>query len=192
MACADLAVILLAAGEARRFGGGKLEAELDGKMLGLHVAGTLAAVGFGQLVAVCNANNAALNARMAAFGFDVVLNPDPARGQASSLALGLAAAKDGPCTAALIALADMPYVTADHLGRLVSAFEDSGMAVCSTNGTTRMPPAILPRALWAQAVKSEGDHGARSLLRHALCIEAEAGVLKDVDRPEDLIQASSS
>ncbi|MGL5840151.1 MAG: nucleotidyltransferase family protein [Sphingorhabdus sp.] len=184
---AETAVILLAAGEGRRFGGHKLEAELGGKMLGLHAAETLAAMGFGQAIAVCNADNIMLNGELERLGFETVPNPDPANGQSSSLALGLAVAANGPCRAAVIALADMPYITTEHLAGLMSAFADSrDMPVCSTDGCTRMPPAIFPRGSWLQASDIRGDRGALDLLRNALCIQAASKVLKDIDTPEDI------
>jgi molybdenum cofactor cytidylyltransferase len=182
---ASLACIYLAAGEGRRFGGGKLEAELDGAMLGLHAARTLAASGFAQLIAVCNADNAKLNAELAAIGFQVIINPQPADGQAHSLALGMGQLAGSAASAALVALADMPFVTADHLQRLIDAFQGE-RPVCSTNGSTSMPPAIFPQSIWPDLQLLSGDQGARSLLADAIAIEGDPAMLADIDRPEDL------
>jgi molybdenum cofactor cytidylyltransferase len=182
---ADLACIYLAAGEGRRFGGGKLEAMLDGKMLGLHAARTLAACGFTRPVAVCNADNAGLNAGLAALGFDLVIHPSPADGQAGSLALGILQLAGSDAKGTLVALADMPFVTEDHLQQLSNSF-DGDRPVCSSNGTTRMPPAIFPQSMWPALQRLSGDKGARNLLSEAVAVEASVAVLSDIDRPEDL------
>lgn len=182
---ADLACILLAAGEARRFGGRKLEAEVEGKMLGLHAAEFLAGMGFGAMVAVCNAANQAFNRELAAQGFRIVFNAEPSAGQARSLALGVAAICEGQADAALVALADMPFVSAAHLRQLADAF-DGQRPVCSADGTARMPPAILPRWLWPDLLTLTGDQGARAMLADAVPISASRAILADIDRPEDI------
>ena len=182
---ADLACIYLAAGEGRRFGGGKLEAELNGKMLGLHAAETLAAAGFGKLVAVGNATHAGLNDALTSLGFELVINPDPTKGQSSSLALGIGQIADTEISGALIALADMPYISAEHLRRLAEAFGRQRL-VCSSNGAARMPPAIFPRSMFAKLRGLTGDQGARKLLSDAIVVEADPAMLADIDRPEDL------
>lgn len=185
---ADLACILLAAGEGRRFGGRKLEARLKDKMLGLHAAELLAGMSFGALVAVCNAANEALNAELAALGFRIVINPEPSAGQARSLALGIGAVAEGQADAALVALADMPHVSAEHLRALVGAFERGGRIVpgCSAAGAVKLPPAIFPRSCWAELCNLSGDQGARGMLADAITVPADAATLKDIDRPQDM------
>jgi molybdenum cofactor cytidylyltransferase len=181
----NLAAIYLAAGQGRRFDGGKLEVVLNEAMLGLHAARILAVCGFAKLVAVCNADNARLNAELAALGFDVVINPRPADGQASSLALGIEQLAVGSAVGTLVALADMPFVTAEHFERLANAF-DGKQTVCSSNGTSRMPPAIFPQSIWPDLQRLSGDQGARNLLSEAVVVEADFNILADIDRPEDL------
>jgi molybdenum cofactor cytidylyltransferase len=183
---ADLAGIYLAAGEGRRFGGRKLEVMLGDTMLGLHAAHALAACGLAKLIAVCNADNTGLNAELAALGFDLMLNTSPADGQASSLALGIGQIASGVARGALVALADMPFVTEDHLQKLANSFDDD-RPVCSSDGIARMPPAIFPQSMWPALQRLSGDQGARDLLSDAVVVEAGAAMLADIDRPEDLL-----
>jgi molybdenum cofactor cytidylyltransferase len=154
-------------------------------MLGLYAAQTLAACGFQKLVAVCNPVNAQLNPALAALGYDLEINPDPAAGQAQSLALGIAAIEGSSVSAVLVALADMSFISSDHLAAMVDAF-DGDTPVCSTNGRTRMPPAIFPQSIWPDLQQLSGDQGARSLLADAIAIEGDPAMLADIDRPEDL------
>ncbi len=182
---ADLACVYLAAGEGRRFGGGKLEAEISGKMMGLHMAERLADLGFSRLLAVSNAANARLNPALAALGFDLLVNPDPAAGQAQSIRLALQALASVETAGILVALADMPFVTAEHLDGLVKAF-DGEQPVCSGHDGRRMPPAIFPQRMCPALQRLSGDQGARNLLSGAVLVEANAAMLADIDRPEDL------
>ncbi len=155
-------------------------------MLGLHPAETLAAAGFGKLVAVCNAASERLNKDLKSLGFELVINPDPIKGQSSSLALGIGQITDTGISGALIALADMPFISAEHLQRLASAFRGQ-RPVCSAKGTTWMPPAIFPRSMFAELRGLSGDQGARKLLVNAITIEGDPAMLADIDRPEDLL-----
>lgn len=184
--CARIACILLAAGEGRRFGGNKLEAAFGGKMLGLHAAETLAAMGFGAMVAVGNSRYTRLNPALLHLGFRLVINPDPSAGQATSLAVGVKALVDGDWDGILVALADMPYVNSGHLGLLVQGFGNGGKAHCSSNGVAKMPPAVFGPSDWPLLAGLSGDQGARVLLTDAIAILAEAATLKDIDLPDDI------
>jgi len=190
--CAELACVLLAAGEGRRFGGNKLESrisphadESEEAMLGVHAARTLATFGFAKLVAVCNAANTALNHELASLGFELLINPDPSLGQSKSLAMGIGQVAKLDISGALIALADMPFITAAHITRLAEAF-DGARAVCSFDGAMQKPPAILPRSMFADVQMLSGDRGARAMLADAVAIFASRATLADIDRPEDI------
>lgn len=177
-----IAGLLLAAGAGSRFGGNKLEAEFRGEMLGIHAARALAEV-TETLIAVCSPGSERLRTGLAALGYRIVDNPDPAAGMARSLALGLAALDDAD--GALVALADMPCIDARHLARLIAAF-DGVSAVTSAAGSLRSPPAILARTVWSALIAQTGDRGARDLLRDAQAIETDPVTLADVDTVADL------
>lgn len=51
----EIAVVLLAAGRGERFGANKLRAELDGRPIAYHAPSRLAALPFGQRIAVVGA-----------------------------------------------------------------------------------------------------------------------------------------
>ena len=63
-------------------------------------------------------------------------------------------------------LGDMPGVTAADLDRLIAAFAKSGgtAIVRATHGGKRGNPVILPRALFPEIAKLEGDTGARHIV----------------------------
>lgn len=185
----DITLALLAAGQSRRFGDrDKLSASLGGKMLGLHAAETAAALPFaGKLVIGSPDHRCAPQWR--ALGYQIVANQDAALGQATSVRLAAAHAIDSGASALCILLADMPFVTADHLGQLLAAFARSGGTVASSRDGQAMPPAIFPRDRLDSLLALEGDSGARKLLAEGHLIPGDNHVLMDVDTGEDLARA---
>lgn len=178
--------VLLAAGLSRRFGGpGKLLASFKGSPLALHAARTIAALPLSRRIAVCRSDDEQLSSMLAEIGFTVVRNPDAARGLASSLALGVEAA--GDAEALLVCLADMPLVTAPHLGTLVETLAPGGIvASVAGSGLAPMPPAAFSHERLPELQSLSGDQGARHLLQRAELIVAPVGTLADFDKPEDL------
>lgn len=180
MIAADrVAAILLAAGGSSRFGpADKLHAALDGRPLVTHAAATIAALGFGTAIAVCARETAPLLA-----GFDIVINDAPERGQSHSIRLGVARALARDVDAVLIALGDMPFVTAGHLRGLLAA---KGAIVASSLAGLTMPPALFSRDAAVGLLALYGDTGARALLGNAVTVSGDAATLRDIDRPSDL------
>jgi molybdenum cofactor cytidylyltransferase len=88
----------------------------------------------------------------------------------------------------VIALADMPRVTASHIYRLADAVDGDGenAVIASSNGVQTSPPALFGAARLPALLELAGDEGARAMVRagrHVIAPEAE---LLDIDRPEDL------
>jgi molybdenum cofactor cytidylyltransferase len=187
MAYDNIAVALLAAGQGRRFGGDKLSAELDGAPLGLRTAGVLADIGFGHMFAVCK--DAGLTSDLTGLGFHVLYNGMPDLGQSHSLHIAARAAQQTPAEALLICLADMPFVSADHIETIIAKMAGHDRIIAAYNGTRAMPPALFPRSRWPQLLDTKGDTGARSLLVDALHIKAPPETLIDIDTAPDLAAA---
>lgn len=185
---ANIAAILLAAGTSQRFGAGdKLLVPLAGEPLALHAARQIAELAPGRRIAVCHDANGALARLLASHGFEIVVNSHPEHGLSRSLSCGIAEAAMGPDKAALVCLADMPFVSTGHLRNLVARFDPSGApVVASTNGEAAMPPALFARALFDRLRAAEGDRGGRALLADAALVQARAHELLDIDRPDDL------
>ncbi len=177
--------ILLAAGRSERFGSDKLMALLDGKPLALHAARRIVELAPGRRIAVCQSTDGPLAAQLNDLGFEIVTNPHPERGLSQSLVRGIAAV--GTAEAALVCLADMPFVTAAHLEALLARF-DAGTTpvVASVRGDTPMPPALFARSLFGALQAGEGDRGARAQLAGAALVAADAAELADIDQPGDL------
>ena len=178
-----VALVLLAAGRARRFGADKLAQDLAGKPVAHHAAAKLAALPFATRIAVCSAATPPLRA----WGYSVVaLEPDGAP-LSRSIALGVAAAERSGASAILLALADMPLVPLTHFRALVEAFEGSPLATLA--GDTPMPPAMFGRASFAALGQLTGDRGARDLIGVADTLPLDRLLALDIDTPADLVRA---
>lgn len=176
---AKVAAVLLAAGRSSRFGAeDKLLAGLAGKPLARHAAETLASLGFGALIVVARPALAHLFP-----GFELVANERPEEGQSRSIRLGIEAAERAGAATILIALADMPFVGADHYRRLLAVHD---RVTASTAGGAPMPPALFDCACFSELMSLTGDMGARSLLGDAVLVEAPTRELRDIDAPADL------
>ncbi len=185
---ANIAVILLAAGTSQRFGtDDKLLAPLAGEPLVLHAARHIALLAPRRRIAVCRDDHGALARLLVTHGFEIVANPHPNEGLSRSLSCGVAEAARGPDVAAMVCLADMPFVGTGHLRKLIARFDPvAAPVVASTNGDAAMPPALFARALFETRRSGDGDRGGKALLADAALVPAPAAELADIDRPGDL------
>ncbi|HSI18199.1 MAG TPA: nucleotidyltransferase family protein [Sphingomonas sp.] len=178
-----VALVLLAAGRSRRFNDGDKLTELFlDKPLAFHVVTALEAVPFLTRIAVVSDTTLDFSAR----GYEVVENPDPSLGQARSLCHGVAAAEAAGADAVLVALADMPRVTAGHVYRLFDSFDGPSAIVASSDGVQPMPPVLIGKGRFPELMALEGDQGARELIKGGHHVVAGPGELVDIDTQEDL------
>lgn len=182
IAAEQVALVLLAGGRSERFGTDKLTQLYLGRPLGLHVVVALEAVPFRERIAVISQTRLDL----AGCGYRVVHNDDPGAGMGRSLRLGVEAACAGGAEAVLIALADMPRVTATHIYRLLDRAEGADAIVASSDGVIPRPPVLFGCTHFDRLLRSEGDMGARDLVKRGHHVVTSPAELADVDTPEDL------
>jgi len=188
----EIGGILLAAGEGRRFGGPKQLARLNGQPLIEHaLAAMLAVPDIDPVVVVLGAHAERIREEADLSGADIVLCPEWADGQSASLRAGVAAL--GEVEAAVITLADQPFITPeviagvlDHRGR--------HLAVRATYDGRPGHPVLLERRLLDRMGELDGDMGARKLLVGPHVRPWECGRLCDpidIDTPERLQEVQS-
>ncbi len=115
----DIAGVLLAAGMSSRMGdSNKLLVEIDGMPMVRHAAQAMLAGGIEDLVVVTGHQAPAIEAALSGLNLRFAHNPDFADGQSCSVAAGIAA-MPASASGALIALGDMPYLSADLVAEMV-------------------------------------------------------------------------
>lgn len=183
--------VVLAAGSGRRFGRPKAAVHFEGEPLARRAA-RAALAACDAVVVVTGPEGEAVARTLADLPVTVAPNREHASGMASSIRVGVRAARalDPPADAVLILPCDLPRVGAPALSRLVRAHRDEGAAlVASAFDATVGPPALFAGPHLDSLLTLEGDRGARATLeaggaalRRIPCPEAAL----DVDRPEDL------
>ncbi len=86
----------------------------------------------------------------------------------------------------VVALADMPRVTATHIWHLLEAADGPDAVVASSDGISPKPPAIFGRNRFDALLALEGDQGARDMVRGGKHVVTTPAELIDVDTPEEL------
>jgi molybdenum cofactor cytidylyltransferase len=182
--------ILLAAGSASRFGGGKLAAKLrDDTMVGVAALINLVAA-VDSVVVVVRPGDSEIAAAFAAQGARVSVCPNAGDGMGASLAWGV---RSAPVAAGwIIALADMPWIDPATIARVIAALRDGApLAAPQFQGTRGHPVGVAAR-FYGDLIALSGDEGAKRLLAtHGASVRLidvnDAGVLRDIDTPEDWI-----
>lgn len=187
---AGLYVAVLAAGEASRFGGGKLDALLGSKALGRHALDTALSLGAATTAIVTGSSPPAFAAEAAATGeATIIVNPDARRGLGTSVALAALHAERSGCGKLLLMLADMPLVRRESLTRLIDAATSTAPAATQYPGGDAGIPACFTQDFYGPLQRLDGERGAGKLLKElpgTIFVELQAEELNDVDTPDDL------
>lgn len=160
--------IVLAAGEAKRFGANKLLSSLnDSSLLGCALSAAQKACP-GRVCLVTGHKSGEIS-REAFDGADLFAdNKDYQSGIGSSIACGVRAC--GPhADAVVIMLADQPTIGGSHVQALINAWSgDEDEIVLSTHAGTQAPPTLFGRGVFEQLVTLTGDSGARGVIQSGL------------------------
>ncbi len=188
-----VAAVILAAGQSRRMGAtNKLLAEVDGKPMVRHAVEAALGSQAAPIIVVTGHEAKRVRPVVDAPGLIFAHNPDFADGLSTSVRVGLGAVPDD-CDGAIIMLSDMPQVTADHLNRLIAAFNPTeGRAICVPSWRGKFGnPTLWARRFFDEMRALDGDTGAKHLIGAYSEVVAEVvmesdAVLADVDSPEAL------
>ncbi len=182
--------LVLAGGAGRRFGGGKLLADLSGAPVIRRVADAVAGAGFAEVLIVTGADDARVRTALEGLACRILHAGDWADGMAATLRTGIASLSPearGVC----VFLGDMPMVPVDLCPSLAEAAERSGFAARPRFDGKPGHPVAFTRAAFKDLTALDGDKGATALLAGrpgavAYIDTADSGVLLDIDTPEDL------
>ncbi len=181
-------VAILAAGSARRFGGGKLDAPLGGRALGAWALANAAESGFEIAVVVGSSPPPFALEAQARSGIRLIDNPHAAQGMGTSVACAARAAMTGGHAGLIVLLADMPFVDGPALATLI---HPDHATFARHSGDMGGPPAWIPARLLPRLNGLTGERGARSALagEDMELVDWPAAQLVDIDTPETLDRA---
>lgn len=187
------ALVMLAAGNSRRFGSNKLLYEIDGKPMYLWTLEKLkeAAGRIPESEIVVVTQYQEIVDKAMEMKIPVFINPHPEDGIALSMRIGLECVDD--TDACLFTVADQPWLTADTIVRLAGLLkkERKGMACTIRDGKTGNP-CIFSSRYYQELKGISGDRGGKQIIKKHpedvayLRIE-DARELQDVDVPSALL-----
>ncbi|MCI9867681.1 nucleotidyltransferase family protein [Rhizobium skierniewicense] len=193
-----VAIVLLAAGMSSRTaqsGSHKLLAEFDGIPLLRQMAMIAGQSNAASVTVVLGHRHEELGAVLDGLDIAWVVNPNHASGMASSIASGLSVPQAQGADGVMVMLADMPKISGEHLNQMISTFDQAGRLAIVRAVADGRPgnPVILPRAMFEDLSRLEGDVGARDLIKASglqiIDVELGSAALMDVDTPEAIASA---
>ncbi|MBK9765831.1 MAG: nucleotidyltransferase family protein [Chloracidobacterium sp.] len=192
-----IGAMLLAAGGSSRLGQPKQLLRFHGTTLLRHTAEMLTKTSRWSIVVVLGADFEAANAELAGLEIHTAINENWQTGMSSSIKCGLTSLinTEPELDGVVIALCDQPFVTAEHIDRLVRGFTLHRSPITAAKyDQTAGVPALFARELFGELRQLSGDKGARLLIRnhpdqvHSVTIEEAAF---DIDTPGDVLRLTS-
>jgi molybdenum cofactor cytidylyltransferase len=185
-----VAGVLLAAGTSSRMGRNKLFLPLGGISVLRRAVAAARGAGLDPVLVVLGHESDRALAELQGLPCTPVINEEYARGMNTSVRAGISAVPDD-ASAAVVMLADMPFVTAGMVRGLMERYRSSETPlVVSTYGDVLAPPILYGRALFPELRALDGDGcGKRVVKAHreeAVEVAWDPVALADLDVPEDL------
>lgn len=186
--------ILLAAGFSRRFGASNklLQPVADGRPIALAAAQNLIQA-IPTCIAVVRPENTVLATLLQHAGLTVFACKESEQEMADSLsaAIRFSANFEAASHGFVIALADMPYIQPATIRTVANRLNSSESIIIPTYHGQRGHPVGFAAKYRSELENLQGDEGARSIVKRyadAVCLLAceDAGILADIDTPQDL------
>ena len=165
-----LGLVMLAAGNSRRFGSNKLLYTVDGEPMYRHILSELVKVRkeletqgiYCSITVVTQYDEIAEDAGKN--GVSVLYNLHPDEGISSSLRIGLR--KNWDADACLFTVSDQPWLRGETILELIELFlkEGKGIACVQHSGKTGNP-CIFSRKYFGELMELEGDVGGKRVIR---------------------------
>lgn len=191
-----IAAIILAAGDSTRMGTPKaLLPDPDGRPFVARLVRTFASAGITDIVVITGRQHDAVAAAIAAdrppASPSFFINPSPARGQLSSLWIGLEGVARPELESILVTPVDIPMVRASTIRQVIDAWQTMRPPVVRpVVGARHGHPVLFDRGVFDELRRAPLDEGARAVVRgHADDIVNvpvdDEGCLVDVDTPAE-------
>ncbi|HEX5855279.1 MAG TPA: nucleotidyltransferase family protein [Thermoanaerobaculia bacterium] len=190
-----VAGVVLAAGSSTRMGRNKLLLPIGRETVVRRAVREALEAGLDPVVVVLGHEAEEVRAELRGLPCLAVVNADHALGVGTSLRAGIAgAAAETRVGAAVVLLADMPFVTASSIRTVVEKHRVSrAPLVLSRYGDVDAPPTLYDRSLFPELLAlAEGHCGKKVVRRHAheaAVVASSVGALRDIDIAEDYERA---
>lgn len=185
-----VSAVVLAAGESRRMGTLKQLLRIGSDTILDRTLNNVRASDAAEIVLVLGHAAESVEKTISTEQIRVVRNPDYQQGMGTSLRTGLAAVSAG-ASAALIVLADQPFVRPETFNRLIACHRESRQQIIiPMYKGFRGNPVLLDRSVFAEVKGLNGDVGCRAIFgdhTEGICklpVE-DAGILLDIDSRSD-------
>ena len=184
-----IAAIVLAAGLSRRMGQAKLLMPVGGRAIIRYVVESVLAGGVDSVWVVTGPDVEPIEAALAGFEVQIVVNPAPEEGQAGSVRTGIAALPPS-VDAVLIALGDQPLLAPAIIPALLAARRTSPkLIVAPRYRDGQGNPVLFKREIFPELLRLTGDQGARPIIQKEPArvewVELDLPMPPDVDTPDD-------
>ena len=185
-----IGAVVLAAGASSRMGEPKQLLRFGEQTVLGQTMNNLRGSRVEQIVLVLGAAAQTIARQTATDGIKVVVNEQFREGMGSSLRTGLAALHP-EIDAALVVLADQPFMRPATLDRLIDRYIESGAQIAiPTHRGFRGNPVLLDRSVFAEVMALTGDIGCRAIFgSHTEGIVRvpvdDIGILLDIDSKAD-------
>ena len=184
-----LGCVVMAAGNARRFGENKLAVRFRGKSL---IRRTLEAVPqnvFDAVAVVTQYSEIAVLAKE--FSFAAIRNEHPDFGISHTIKLGLTALRD--CDGVLFLVSDQPLLRRESVAELVELWKQQPDKIAALgHGGVRGNPCLFPARFFPELLELREDRGGNTVIRHheedLILLEVDGAELYDVDTAQALEQ----
>ena len=179
--------VVMAAGNARRFGKNKLAAEVRGRSLIRRALEAVPPEAFGAVAVVSQYPEALALAEE--FHFAAVENQHPDWGVSHTIRLGLEAL--GDCAGACFLVSDQPLLQRESVRALVELWQSQPDKIAAlAHGGVRGNPCVFPARFFPELLELKEDHGGNAVIRRheedLVLLEVPKRELTDVDTEEAL------
>jgi molybdenum cofactor cytidylyltransferase len=186
-----IVAVILSAGESRRMGRPKALLPIGDVSFLERIVKSLQAAKVEKIIVVLGHNAGEIETKIARLPVTIVVNPNYAQGQLSSLTAAIQALPAENVDGILVHLVDHPFLSPDLVNRMIDRFYESKKLIVVPRWKGRHGhPVIFSRRLFAELLSAPLDQGAKSVVHaHAAdTLELETddeGVTFDIDTPED-------
>jgi molybdenum cofactor cytidylyltransferase len=187
-----IAPVILAAGDSARMGYPKALLPLGNEVFLTRILRILRDVGLPKPTVILGRTAELIQPRIQKWPADILVNPDPDRGQLSSIQIGFSAL-ERHFEAGMIWPVDHPAVSEDLIFRLTRLYIESGSLIAFPFcGGRRGHPAIFHRSVFQEFMEAPLAEGPKKILfRHAqnsaVLPTEESACVVDIDTPEDYL-----